>query len=275
MTRRDAAGRDEDLTLWSLTPFLAMTFAIAWGLFALMALFPHWVTATFGPLSGHHPLFVLAVYAPAIAAFVLVLRRAGVRGLARYLTRLLLWRAGASWWLLLLLGIPLIYIASAALQGTLSGALPFDSPRSALAAIGFMLILGPIEEFGWRGVALPLLQRRLAPFWASLALGLVWGLWHMPAFILAGTPQSAWDFSPFVLGAMAISVILTPLFNASGGSIALAMLFHFQLNNPLWPDAQPLDSAVFAGVAVIVTLLNRKTVFSRAAAVTRVIPASP
>ncbi|MEH6665803.1 MAG: CPBP family intramembrane glutamic endopeptidase [Brevundimonas sp.] len=266
---------DVDLAPRSLVPFLAMTFGIAWGLFALMALFPNWVTTTFGPPSGHHPLFILAVYAPAIAAFTLVLRRAGIDGLARYLSRLGLWRAAPSWWLLLLFGIPVIYVASAALQGTLSGALPFDGPGPALAAMGFMLILGPMEEFGWRGVALPLLQRRLAPFWASLVLGLVWGLWHLPAFILGGTPQSGWDFSPFVLGAIAISLILTPLFNASGGSIALAMLFHFQLNNPLWPDAQPLDSLVFAGVAVIVTLLNRKALFSRAGAVTRVIPASP
>jgi len=138
--------------------------------------------------------------------------------------------------------------------------------------MGFMLVLGPIEEFGWRGVALPLLQRRLAPFRASLVLGLIWGLWHMPAFLMSGTPQSAWDFSPFVIGAIAISVILTPLFNASGGSILLAMLFHFQLNNPLWPDAQPYDSAVFAAAAVVVTWLNRKTMFARDSAIQRVIP---
>ena len=60
---------EADLTTRSLIPFFAMTFGLAWGLFALMALAPGWVTATFGALSGHHPLFMLAVYAPAIAAF--------------------------------------------------------------------------------------------------------------------------------------------------------------------------------------------------------------
>jgi hypothetical protein len=67
-------------------------------------------------------------------------------------------------------------------------------------------------------------------------------------------------------------VILTPLFNASGGSILLAMLFHFQRNNPLWPDAQPNDSAVFAAAALVVTWMNRKTMFFRDSAVQRVIP---
>lgn len=266
---------DQDLPTGALIAFFAISFGLAWGLFALMVLFPDWVTEVFGPLSGHHPLFILAVYSPAIAAFILVLHRAGRPGLARYLTRLGLWRVPAVWWLLLLFGAPVIFTLSAALAGTLAGyALPFNSLGQALGAIGFMLILGPVEEFGWRGVALPLLQRRLAPIWASLILGLIWGLWHAPAFILAGTPQSAWDFSPFVLGAVAISVILTPMFNASGGSILLAALFHFQLNNPLWPDAQPLDSLVFAAVAVIVIVLNRKALFSRAHAVTRVIPPS-
>ena len=269
----DPNRSNEDLSEAALTPFLLLTFAIAWGLFGCFVLFPDWIAETFGPLSGRHPLFILAVYAPAISAFVLVLAKAGPAGLVRFLTRLTLWRARPLWWSFLILGIPLIYFAGSAIKGNLFAyALPFDTVAATLGAMGFMLVLGPVEEFGWRGVMLPLLQRRLAPIWASLALGLVWGLWHMPAFLMSGTPQSAWDFSPFVIGAISISVILTPLFNKSGGSILLAMLFHFQLNNPLWPDAQPHDSAVFAAVAVAVALLNRRSMFSRVGAVTRIIP---
>lgn len=263
-----------ELQVSTLIPFLAIAFGLAWGLFGVFALFPDWIAQTFGPLSGRHPLFVLAVYAPAIAAFTLVLTKQGRGGLKRFLGRLLLWRAPALWWAFLIAGIPLIYIIGSALKGNLSAyALPFDTIGAALGAIGFMLILGPIEEFGWRGVALPLLQRKLVPFWASIALGLIWGLWHLPAFLLSGTPQSEWGFTPFLLGAVSISVILTPLFNTSGGSILLAMLFHFQLNNPLWPDAQPHDTIVFVTVAAIVTALHRKSMFSRTG-VTRVIPMS-
>jgi len=270
MTTKTSAG---DLPSSALLPFLLITFGIAWSLFAIFALFPDWVTQRFGPLSGRHPLFILAVYAPAMAAFGLVLAHAGLAGLSRFLTRLANWRARPFWWAFLLFGIPLIFIIGSALKGNLAAyEFPFKTVAEALAAMGFMLVLGPIEEFGWRGVALPLLQRRLAPFWASLVLGLIWGLWHMPAFLMSGTPQSAWDFTPFVIGAVAISVILTPLFNASGGSILLAMLFHFQLNNPLWPDAQPHDSAVFAAAAVVVTWMNRKAMFSCDAAIQRVIP---
>jgi uncharacterized protein len=267
------ALQTNDLPDRALAPFLLIAFAIAWGLFACFALFPVWITQTFGPLSGRHPLFILAVYAPAIAACVLVARQGGVAALKKFLSRLRLWRARPAWWAFLLFGIPAVYLAGSAIKGNLTSyVLPFDNLSAALSSIGFMLILGPMEELGWRGFALPLLQRRLAPIWSSLILGAIWGLWHLPAFLMSGTPQSAWDFSPFVVGAIAISVILTPLFNSSGGSILFAVLFHFQLNNPLWPDAQPHDSAVFLVVAIIVALLNRRTMFSRTAGVTRVIP---
>jgi len=270
MTTKPSTG---DLPYWALLPFLVITFGIAWGLFALLALFPDRISQSLGPLSGRHPLFILAVYAPAMAAFGLVLAHAGLGGWVRFLSRLAVWRTGPLWWAFLLVGIPLIFIIGSALKGNLGAyQFPFKTLGEALTAMGFMFVLGPIEELGWRGVALPLLQRRLAPIWASVVLGLIWGLWHMPAFLLSGTPQSAWDFSPFVIGAIAISVILTPLFNASGGSILLAMLFHFQLNNPLWPDAQPHDSAVFAAVALVVTWMNRKAMFSRDSAIQRVIP---
>lgn len=85
--------RSDDLSAAALAPFLVIAFGLAWGLFALFALFPDWITQTFGPLSGRHPFFVLAVYAPAIAAFTLVLTKLGIDGLKRFLKRLLLWRA--------------------------------------------------------------------------------------------------------------------------------------------------------------------------------------
>ncbi|MEX0943970.1 MAG: CPBP family intramembrane glutamic endopeptidase [Pseudomonadales bacterium] len=257
----------------ALFPFLLITFGLAWSLFVLFLLAEDWVVSTFGELSGSHPLFILAVYAPAIAALSLVTWTAGVSGLGRFLSRLLLWRASPWWYAFLLIGFPAISFAGAALKGNAMSAPMFtESLVDLLPLIGFMAILGPMEEIGWRGFALPLLQRRFAPIWAGLILGVIWAAWHLPAFMMSGTPQAEWGFLPFFAGSIACSVILTALFNHAQGSILLAMLFHFQMNNPLWPDAQPYDMYVYVAAAMLVVWLNRRTLFSKEGAVTDVVP---
>jgi uncharacterized protein len=176
----------------------------------------------------------------------------------------------AVWWLALVVGIPAVKYLGAALNGTWAD-FPYSPWTGVIPALAAALLIGPMEEFGWRGLALPLLQRRHAPLGASLILGAFWGLWHLPAFLLSGTPQSAWSFGPYVIGVLALSVLITPMFNAARGSILVAALFHFQMNNPAWPEAEPWENYLFALTAVIVVLLNRKVMLGRDRAVTEVL----
>jgi len=264
MTRAPAAQNVDAVPVAALVPFVLITFGIAWGVFCLFLFAPDAVTAVFGEISGRNPLFFLAVWAPGIAAFVLVLRHAGLRGLGSYLRRLTLWRCSPAWYAFVILGIPLLFVAGAALKGDLDEWSGWSGTAGALGtALLVMLFQGPIEEFGWRGLALPLAQRRLVPFGAGLAVGIVWALWHFPAFLLSGTPQGAWSFTPFFLGSVAAALIVTALFNASRGSILLPVFFHFWLIFPLWPDAQPWDMYLFCAAAVVVVWLNRAAMFSR------------
>lgn len=262
-----------NVTNKTLASFLAITFGLTWGLAALLFMFTDQIIAIFGEISASNPLFILAVYAPGIAGVLLVWWHYGFKGLGSFLRRLTLWRASLVWWLFLVLGIPAIVYAGAALNGTFNDPFPFASWSEMLPVLALALFLGPIEEFGWRGLALPLLQRRFAPFWAGLILGAIWGLWHVPSFLMSGTPQSAWSFGPYFAGVVAISIILTPLFNASRGSLLIAVLYHFQVMNPLFPDAQPWDILIYIVVAVIVVWLNRRQMFQRGAGVTDVMMA--
>jgi membrane protease YdiL (CAAX protease family) len=258
----------------AIAPFLLLTFGLAWGILALYIFWPGPMEAFFGEISGHHPLFILAVWAPAIAALILILHDVGWAGLRRFLSRLLLWRCHPAWYGFLV-GLPLMFYAGSAVKGNLfTDPFPFTSGSALLSAIAMTFILGPVEELGWRGLALPLLQRRFAPIGAALLLGVIWGVWHLPAFLLSGTPQSAWSFTPFLVGSVALSLMVTPLFNASRGSLLLPYLFHLQLINPIWPDAQPYDMIFVVAVALVVVVLNRKTMFRRTGAVTQVIPAA-
>ena len=257
----------------SFTPFLLISFGMAWGILGLYIFLPELMGTAFGRLTGNHPLFFLAVYAPAIAAFTLVARNGGIAGLRRFLGRALLWRCSAAWYAFLIIGIPLIFIAGSALRGNLfTEPFPFASLQALLVALVLAAIKGPVEEFGWRGLALPLLQSKLAPIWAGLILGAIWGLWHLPAFLLSGTQQSEWSFMAFFAGCLAISVIATALFNRSGGSILLSAFFHFSLMNPIFPDAQPYDTHLLIIAAGLIVWWNRKNMFTKEGSIIEVIP---
>jgi len=259
-------------SLASLAPFLIITFGLAWGIIGLYIALPDRMAATFGEISGNHPLFFLATYAPAIAALAIVLRKSRWDGTRRFLRRLLLWRASVAWYAFLLLGIPLLFYIGAVWKGLNPAELvPVSSVGAYLVALALFAIKGPIEEIGWRGLVLPLLQRNMSPLWASLVLGVIWGIWHLPAFLLGGTPQSAWSFTDFFIGTIALSFIATALFNASRGSILLPALFHLQVINPLWPDAQPYDTIPFVLAATVIVWLTRKTMLRKSGGVTTIL----
>ncbi|MFP4636627.1 MAG: hypothetical protein ACLFRD_12250 [Nitriliruptoraceae bacterium] len=109
-----------------------------------------------------NPAFILVVYSPAIAALSLVWRHYGLHGLGRIARRLALWRMPAPWWVFLLL-VPAVFYAAAAVGRTLDDPFAYSPWHGVLPALALTLFIGPIEELGWRGLALPLLQRRFAP----------------------------------------------------------------------------------------------------------------
>jgi membrane protease YdiL (CAAX protease family) len=264
---------NRDLPSSALLPFVVFAFAITWGVIGFYIFFPKQAVALFGQISGSHPLFFLATWAPAISALVLIFFRGGVAGLRRFLSRLQIWRCSVGWAAFVLIGLPLVFLAGSLLKGgALLAPLPPEGMFSLLVLMFMMLLLGPVEELGWRGVALPILQRHFAPFWAGAIVGAIWGVWHLPAFHLAGVVFEDWSFLPFFIGNVTLAILVTPLFNSTRGSLLLPMLFHWQLINPFWPDAQPWDTWILVAVTLLVVWVKRASMFTRTGAVTQVIP---
>jgi membrane protease YdiL (CAAX protease family) len=257
----------------TLIPFLAITFGLSWGIAALLILFTDQVVAIFGEITRSNPLFILMSWSPGIAGAIVVWRHYGLKGLGSFFRRLTLWRMPLAWWLYLLLGIPAIAYLAAALNGTISDPFPFTPWYQVFPALfQGLFLLGTIEEFGWRGVAQPLLQRKMAPFWAGLIVGIIWATWHLPVFLFGGgVENSGWPIVPFYGGVIALSIILTPMFNSARGSLLIAYLYHFQMMNPIFPDGQPWDNLLFGIVAVIIVVLNRRTMFKKGSGVTEVL----
>ena len=122
-----------------------------------------------------------------------------------------------------------------------------------------MIIINPgaVEEIGWRGFALPLLQSKFNALVASLILGLVWATWHLPAFLLSpyeGVSLPIWFISVF-----GISVILTFIYNCTNGSIPMVFLSHWLINDPfqlrVYSHDQLIVTITFLSIAVIVTFI--------------------
>ncbi len=271
----DATGsthrRTDDIPSLAVIVFFLLTFAITWGLISVYILVPEWATRTFGEISGAHPFFFVATWAPAISAFVLVVYFGGVAGLKAFLSRVFLWRCSRGWVAFVLVGVPLVFLAGSLWKGgPLLAPVPPEGVGAMVAVLFMMLFLGPIEEFGWRGLAQPILQRHMAPLWAGVLIGTIWGVWHLPAFFLSGTVFAGWNFLPFLVGNITLAVLVTPIFNRSGGGLLWPMLFHWQLINPFWPDAQPYDTWILVVVAAAVVWWNRDTMLSRKGAATEV-----
>jgi membrane protease YdiL (CAAX protease family) len=246
-----------------LAGFFLLTFALSWGVpVAFLLAAPVLPVAV--SVSGYSPLAFLAVWSPSIAAFVVVGVTdgwAGIRAYARRVTRL---RGSWTWYAVVLVGVPLVYLLSAVVASATGGP-PLRVGSDWLPAFVTVSLLratqGPVEELGWRGFALPLLQRRHSGLVSGVVLGLVWALWHTPALVVS-TAEFA-RVGPLFPGVVrlfavlvATSVVLTVVFNGSRGSVPVAVLFHW-LTNLDYPwestTAVPIaQDAVFVVVAVVV-----------------------
>lgn len=147
-------------------------------------------------------------------------------------------------WFLAIFGLmPLLTLVS----GLLSGHLKTYELSTLLSSINLTmlvtLIVPVVEELGWRGYVLDLLQERFNALTASIILGALWGFWHLPTFFLNGVLGSVGIFSlPFwlyMINIVLLTVLYTWIYNNNNGSILSAILFHIVLevlaNLGIWP----------------------------------------
>ena len=146
-----------------------------------------------------------------------------------------------GWLLLALLIHPLLVLGASLVDVGLGGEVETktSSPTNVSAwitMIAFVFIFGPLpEEMGWRGVALDRLQAKMSPVSASILLGTVWSVWHLPLFAIEGTYQhqlvlGSSRFWIFLTTMVPLSVIITWVYNNCNRSILSAVLIHFTGN---------------------------------------------
>jgi uncharacterized protein len=233
--------------------FVALTFGLTWAIGAAAMLAPDWFNMHFGPFNNRSPSFYLAVWAPDIAAVVITLATGGWSALRDLFGRLLRWRVGLWVWVFALVFHPVLMLVVEVVGLAFGDPLPTWSNWHALGLglISFPLIaLGPMgEELGWRGFLLPRMLGRMKPLSAALILGTIWMIWHAPAFMMSGLPQSTMSIPIFVIGGIAFNVFITWIFLNARQSILIAGIIPHALANA-WGDAFGPMTWINAGVLV-------------------------
>lgn len=239
-----------------LLSFFVLAFALSWWAWPLQA----------SGISAE-PGFVPA--GPVLAAVIILALTEGWAGLRELGGRLLRWRVGWIWYAVAL-GLPLLVIASTSwLNVAVFGAhIPglAELSWSSFAALFALRLVNPMdgpmgEEPGWRAYAVPRLQATRSPLVSAAVLGVLVALWHLPVLVIQG---GAWIELP---ATFAITIVYVWLFNRSGGSLLLVLLFHvtqgtFTLGNIGFTGADVvrmewLGFAAWTLAAIAVLLLDR------------------
>jgi uncharacterized protein len=199
-----------------LSAFFVLAFLFSW--------YPWIIAIARSKTSGPNPL------GPLLAAVVVSGIVDGWPGIPDLLSRVLRIRVGLPWYALIF-GLPFAFCAIA------MAIMAFGQPVSLPAAaawrelpdrfIFIFLFIGLGEEPGWRGFALPRLQKKYTPFMASLILAPIWALWHLP---LMGNEFPAPVIPAFLISLVGGTLIQTWLFNRTRGSVFAQMLFHATVN---------------------------------------------
>jgi membrane protease YdiL (CAAX protease family) len=199
-------------------------------------------------------------YGPALAAVATATIAAGRPGLRQLGRGLVRWRVGWRWYLVVGVAPFALSGAGRLLHEQLTGQparWPVQQPAELLVFPLLILILaltdGLGEEVGWRGYALPHLQRHLGPAVASLVLGLLWAGWHLPLFWTRGAPLEGRPFPLLLLALVPTTVLFTWVFNHTQGSVLLAILLH-ATHNLAGPDLPRPEEGFFTPFLLVTGL---------------------
>ncbi|WP_255194978.1 type II CAAX endopeptidase family protein [Halorarius litoreus] len=223
--------RADHLAGWrGIAVFLALTFGFSWAVWLPAALEAQGVVGSAPTLPN------VGAFGPTVAAFVLAAYAGGVGGAVRLAKRAVTLDYPKRW-LLVAVGLPLVVVGSGLAVAVATDTRPSfpwaGNPGLLPLAYVFVFLLGgPVqEEFGWRGYLLDALQDRGGATVAGVVVGLVWALWHVPLFFIPSeTIYYESSFVGFAVSITLLSVLMTWVYNNTGGSLLPMLLMHATWN---------------------------------------------
>jgi uncharacterized protein len=253
-------------TFSAVVQFFIITFAFTW-LFWLIAILSanRLIPAPFPVLVW----VIIGAHGPLFASLWLECREGGRAAAVKLIRSGFRLNMKFKWWLVIII-FPFIL---AGLAFWINVTYSTFEPDTSLLAQPLLLIpnfllmfflLGSLqEEFGWRGYALPRMLSVQSPFWASLILGVIWGLWHLPLFFIPGIGQAFMNFGIFFILNLNLSFLFTWFYKKTDFNLFSALLLHAAINSStnLFPPIEQVpggNQAAFtylAGFYLLCTLV--------------------
>lgn len=217
--------------------YVICTLIFTWTLWGLLISLIRLNITTFGtPLAMI--LFVFGGIMPAIIAISLKKKYGSQEEFRSFIKNIVNPKHYFAWYILIII----LAFISCYLPTIFGGATVQKPLYVALLSFPIMIVGGGLEEIGWRGFLQPALQKRFSVFFSTVIVSGIWAIWHWPLWFIPGTNQTQRDFIAFIITTMAVSFLLTTIFNATK-SIFMCLIFHALLNS-FWSVYVPNDKVL-------------------------------
>lgn len=221
-----------------LVSYFILTYAISWTIwFPVLASARGWIN-----WDVPYALYYFGSFGPLIAALTVTALTEGWAGVHILFRRIIKWRVEIQYYAFAILAPVALFIIAVLVNRAITSAwsdlkllgqadyLPYLGPFGVLGL--WMLTYGLGEETGWRGFALPHLQKNRSAASATMTLALLWACWHLPAFFFRDTyiDLGLLGFPLFAFMMIFSTMVFTWLYNSTQGSIFIVILFHAVFN---------------------------------------------
>lgn len=252
--------------------YFALTIAYSWILWMPFILAGLGVELGFDAETYTGLIVPIGAFAPLAGAVTLIARKHGWKECWQFIKTGFDFKVKPVFYLLaalvpVLIAVSSHYLASLFNLQVTDTLIPEEMGNPYILIIPVFLFMGLVgggqEEFGWRGYAQEPLQERFGIIKAALIIGFVWGIWHVPLWIMPGDDHARYSFIAFVVQTVSVSVTYAWIYNASGKKMITAWIYHAMANMipGFFPYFHMIEGEpetaywVYAGVNVLVGLI--------------------
>lgn len=218
-----------------LIVYFGLAYLISWVIW-LPLILPKYGIDVLPVLPKYH--HYLGSFGPMIAAFIVKYIYEGRQGVKDLLKRMVQWKVNLVWYAAVLV-VPVLLVIAAGYADKLINQQSFSKKGFStndefpqFGPLGYFLFnfftFGIGEETGWRGYALPALQKKYSALTATLILAVGWACWHIPTFIYRPlySQMDVAGIAGFFISMLMGAVVLTWLYNSTKGSLLIVAIFH-------------------------------------------------